>query len=120
MRSWRVLLTELSVDGVVVEFDYADVFVVVREGADGPADTDWEIDLAGPTTCTLEPGRHVLRRCSADGHVLEAPPSSASATVAGTSSGATAPWSASAASWPDHPYAGVDPPGWRNWLTRTA
>jgi hypothetical protein len=70
VKSWRVLLTELSVDGVLLEIDYADVFVVVREGADGPADTDWEVNLTSRDRVRVEPGRHGLHACSADGQVL--------------------------------------------------
>jgi hypothetical protein len=71
VQSWRVLLSELSVDGVLVELDYADLFVVVREGADGPADTDWELNLTSRERVHLEPGRHPLHAWSADGHVVE-------------------------------------------------
>lgn len=73
MKSWRVLLSEVSVDGVFVEVDYADVFVVVREGEDGPGSTDWEATVRTSERLHLEPGRHTLHLCSVDGHVLEGP-----------------------------------------------
>lgn len=70
MRSWRVLLRELSIDGVLVEHDYADLFVVVREGADGPSDTDWELTLTTGERLRLEPARHALHLQTVEGHVL--------------------------------------------------
>lgn len=71
MRSWRVLLSEVAVDGVVIGVDYADVFVVVREGQDAPSATDWEVTARSTERVHLTPGRHSLRLCSADGHVLQ-------------------------------------------------
>ena len=71
MRSWRVLLSEVSVDGVFVVVDYADIFVVVREGDAGPGSTDWEVTIRSSERMHLEPGRHDLHLQSVDGHVLE-------------------------------------------------
>ncbi len=68
-----MLLDQLSVDDVFVALDYADVFVVVREGADGPSDTDWEVNVSTTEPLHLEPGRHELHVKSADGHVLLGP-----------------------------------------------
>jgi hypothetical protein len=65
-----VLLSELSIDGVTVEASYADVFVVVRAGADGPSQTDWEVNVRTPAPLRLPPGRHDLDAVSADGHAL--------------------------------------------------
>ncbi len=45
MESHRILLHRVDVDGVQVACDYADVFVVVRPGEDGPGRTDWEVRL---------------------------------------------------------------------------
>lgn len=71
MRSWRVLLTEVSIDGVLVEVDYADVFVVLREGDAVPGATDWEVHARTRERVHLEPGRHQLHLHGADGTVLQ-------------------------------------------------
>jgi hypothetical protein len=56
-----------------VEVQYADVFVVIREGAAAPAPTDWEVNVTSRERVRLEPGRHVLHACSSDGRVIEGP-----------------------------------------------
>lgn len=60
MRSWRVLLRDVAVDGVVVEASYADVFVVVREAEAAPGPHDWEATVRSASRVNLRPGRHEL------------------------------------------------------------
>ena len=45
VETYRILLSHVDIDGVPVEFDYGDVYVVVREGDAGPGPTDWEAQL---------------------------------------------------------------------------
>lgn len=57
-------------DGIPVEVDYADAFVVIREGYSAPATTDWEVNLRTGARHHLEPARHDLALHVADGSVL--------------------------------------------------
>ena len=68
MRSWRVLVEELAIDDVVVPTSYADVFLVVREGAAEPGPNDWEATARTPERTHLRPGRYALRARTAEGH----------------------------------------------------
>ena len=71
MRSWRVLLREVAIDGVAVEASYADLFVVRARGRTaGPGPTTGRPRCAAPTRLHLRPGRHELRAHTADGHEL--------------------------------------------------
>ncbi len=75
MRSWRVLLRELTIDDVAVDVTYADVFVVVREGEAEPGPSDWEANIRTDLRQRLPPGRHELQAVTADdvdlrGHAL--------------------------------------------------
>ena len=71
MRSWRVLLRDVAIDGVAVETSYADVFVVVRPEEATPSPHDWEATLRTPERQPLTPGRHELLVHTADGHELQ-------------------------------------------------
>lgn len=71
MRSWRVLLRDLAVDGVLVDPSYADVFLVVRGSDEGPGPNDWEVTLRTSERLALAPGRHELLAHTADGHEVQ-------------------------------------------------
>jgi hypothetical protein len=70
MRTTRLLLERLVVNGQEVDTNYADVFVVVREGADVPGPNDWEVTARSDNGVELEPGRHVLQLEVVDGTTL--------------------------------------------------
>jgi hypothetical protein len=71
VRSWRVLLRDLAVDGVGVEAAYADVFLVVREPDEVPGPNDWELTIRTKERVHLRPGRHGLLAHTADGHEVQ-------------------------------------------------
>jgi hypothetical protein len=73
VRSWRVLLREVAVDGVAVDPSYADLFLVVREPeADAlPGPSDWEATLRTAERQRLGPGRHELLARTVDGHEVQ-------------------------------------------------
>jgi len=71
MRSWRVLAQSIAIDGVDVAVTYADVFVVIREGEDGPGPTDWEATVRTEARQHLQPGTYGFRAVAPDGHALE-------------------------------------------------
>jgi hypothetical protein len=73
VRSWRVLLRELAVDGVAFDLAYGDVFLVVREPDEGalPGPSDWEATVRTPERQRLGPGRHELLARSVDGHEVQ-------------------------------------------------
>jgi hypothetical protein len=66
MRSWRVVLEHVAIDDVGVDTDYADLFLVVREGTDGPGPNDWEATVRTAARHHLRPGRYVLQATTAD------------------------------------------------------
>jgi hypothetical protein len=68
MRSCRVLVEELTIDEVAVPANYADVFLVVRDGEDAPGPSDWEATIRTPDRTHLQPGRHDLRATTFEGH----------------------------------------------------
>ncbi|HUW04196.1 MAG TPA: hypothetical protein VMW08_17720 [Acidimicrobiales bacterium] len=70
MQATRFLVQRLKVDGIVVETTYADLYVVVRDDADGPAPTDWEAQAHGIETRNISAGRHHLECSVPDGSVL--------------------------------------------------
>lgn len=65
-----MLVGRLRVDGDLVALGYADVFVVVREGATGPGPNDWEVTVRTPAAHRLEPGEHLLELDALDGSTL--------------------------------------------------
>lgn len=68
MRSWRVLVEAIAIDDQEVFTAYADLFLVVREGADEPGPNDWEATVRTSDRTHLRPGRHELRATTAEGH----------------------------------------------------
>lgn len=66
MRSWRLQVTGLTIDEVAVELDYADVFVVLREGDEHPGPNDWEATVRTASSHRLEPGTHELLASTPD------------------------------------------------------
>jgi hypothetical protein len=73
VRSWRVLLREVAVDGVAVDVSYADLFLVVREPEAGavPGPSDWEATVRTPERQRLGPGRHELLGRTVEGHEVQ-------------------------------------------------
>lgn len=67
MESYRILIAHVDIDGVPVEFDYGDVFVVLREGATVPGPTDWEAQLRTDQYHRLAMARHELALTAPDG-----------------------------------------------------
>jgi len=61
VKSWRLLLSAVAIDEVPVSVDYADLFVVLREGDDGPGPNDWEATLRTPVRLHVRPGTYELR-----------------------------------------------------------
>ena len=70
MQSYRIVISHADIDGVPVEFDYADVFVVVREGSSEPGPTDWEAQLRTDQYHRLAQARHDLALTAADGSCM--------------------------------------------------
>lgn len=73
MRTARLLLGRLVVNGHEVETSYADVFVVLREGASVPGPNDWEVTVRSTEDLTLQPGLHALELEGLDGTLLSGP-----------------------------------------------
>ena len=67
VESYRILIAHVDIDGVPVEFDYGDVFVVLREGATVPGPTDWEAQLRTDQYHRLTMARHELALTAPDG-----------------------------------------------------
>lgn len=70
VRTTRLLLEKLLVDGREVSASYADVFVVLRDGATVPGPNDWEVTVRSPDVVSLEPGKHSLQLEGLDGTTL--------------------------------------------------
>ncbi len=70
MESYRIIASHVDVDGVPVVFSYADVFVVLRDGASSPVATDWEAQIHTDRTLTISQARHDLAFGVADGSCL--------------------------------------------------
>jgi hypothetical protein len=73
VRSWRVLVGEVLIDGVPVESTYADVFLVVRDDGEGVGPNDWEATVRTTDRLHLRPGRHDLRAVTPEGHEVVGP-----------------------------------------------
>jgi hypothetical protein len=71
MRSWRVSVSRLALNGVEVEVSYADVFVVLREGDAAPGPNDWEATVRTADRQRLPPGTYDLEARITDGSVYE-------------------------------------------------
>lgn len=67
------MVMKVSVDGVPVPSTYADVYVVVRDGADGPGPQDWEVQVRTDQREHLRAARHDLGLTVAGGHQLLGP-----------------------------------------------
>lgn len=65
-----MLLEKLVVNGQEVVTSYADVFVVIRDGAAVPGPNDWEVTVRSDDGVALEPGEHVLHLEGLDGTTL--------------------------------------------------
>jgi hypothetical protein len=70
MRTARVLLGRLAVNGQEIEASYADVFVVVRDDETTPGPNDWEVTVQATNGVHLEPGKHLLQLEGLDGTTL--------------------------------------------------
>ena len=68
-----MVLSHVDLDGLPVDFDYGDVFVVVREGEDSPGPTDWEAQVRTPGYRHVAPGRHDLALTMPDGSCIRGP-----------------------------------------------
>jgi hypothetical protein len=70
MRTTRLLLGRLVINGEEVDTSYADVFVVVREGSASPGPNDWEVTARSDGALSIEPGQHQLQLEVLDGTTL--------------------------------------------------
>ena len=70
MQSWRLLASGLAINEVDVDVDYADVFVVLREGDEKPGPNDWEATVQTADVQQIRPGTYELRVETPDGHTL--------------------------------------------------
>ena len=64
------MVSRVDLDGVPVDFSYADVFVVVRDGDDRPGPTDWEAQVHTDQHLRVRPARHDLAFTVPDGSHL--------------------------------------------------
>jgi hypothetical protein len=67
VRTTRLLLERLLVNGREVVTSYADVFVVLRDESGVPGPNDWEVTARSPDAVALEPGKHRLQLVGLDG-----------------------------------------------------
>lgn len=70
MESYRIIANAVDLDGAPVDCGYADVFVVVRDGAVGPSATDWEAQVHTDHYLRVAPARHDLAFRIPDGSHL--------------------------------------------------
>lgn len=70
MRSYRIVARRLDLDGMPLRVDYADAFVVVREGEVEPGPTDWEVHVTTGDLHHVELCRHDLALHIPDGSTL--------------------------------------------------
>lgn len=70
MESYRIIAHHVDLDGMPVDVGYADVFVVVRDGADQPAPTDWEAQFHTERFVSVPMARHDLAFAIPDGTFL--------------------------------------------------
>ena len=66
MQSWRVAVHGVAIDDDDVATDFAELFVVVREGTDRPGPNDWEATVRTPVRMHLRPGRYQLQATTFD------------------------------------------------------
>lgn len=70
MRSFRITAQRADVDGLPVRCTYADAFVVLRDGADQPGTTDWEVQIRTDEVVSLTMDRHDVALHVVDGSTL--------------------------------------------------
>lgn len=70
MEATRYQVQQLKVDGSPLETRYADVYVVVRDGEDGPGPSDWEAQAHGVDHRHIPAGRHHVELRIPGGSVL--------------------------------------------------
>ena len=70
MRSWRLLLTTVTINEIDVAVSYADVFIVLREGDERPGPNDWEATVRTASRQHLPPGTYELRGATPEALVL--------------------------------------------------
>lgn len=70
MESYRIIANHVDLDGMPVDVGYADVFVVVREGREHPAPTDWEAQFRTDHHVSVAMARHDLAFSVPDGTLL--------------------------------------------------
>lgn len=73
MRSFRIVAGRLDLDGMPLRITSAQVFVVIREGEDGPGPTDWEVNVVTDEAHHVEMRRHDLAVHVPDGTTLRGP-----------------------------------------------
>lgn len=66
MRSWRVMVSNVAINEVLIDAAYADVFVVLREGDEHPGPNDWEATLRTADRQRFPPGTYELRADTID------------------------------------------------------
>lgn len=66
MRSWRLLLSGVTINEVEVAVSYADMFVVLRDGDAEPGPNDWEATLRTAERHHLLPGTYELQGSTPD------------------------------------------------------
>jgi hypothetical protein len=70
VRTTRLLLERLMVNERELTTSYADVFVVLRDGATVPGPNDWEVTARSTDAIELPPGKHRLQLVALDGATL--------------------------------------------------
>jgi hypothetical protein len=68
-----VLLQDVAIDEVGVAVDYADLFLVVREGDEAPGPNDWEATVRTSDRQHIKPGRYALSGTTADDIAVAGP-----------------------------------------------
>lgn len=67
MRTFRIVASSIDIDGRPVEFDYGDVFVVLRDDGPVPANSDWEVQIRTDQFHPITAARHDLALRAVDG-----------------------------------------------------
>lgn len=71
MRSFRIVASHIDIDGIPIQFEYGDVFVVLREDGDTePAPSDWEVQIRTGQFHAVTAARHELALSSVDGSTI--------------------------------------------------
>ncbi len=64
------MLSSVDLDGMPVDVDYGHVYVVIREGEDGPSPTDWEANITTEAFVPVTAARHDLALTAPDGSCM--------------------------------------------------